>query len=146
MRRRVEIIGENAQLSAGLGHDADLAHRNLHRILAALCLAGRQEADPVVKDAGARIELAIAGADERRIALEAGHDAAAGGVKLRPPGIIVIAETEDIGRTGLEGRRHRMIDWAGKVGIIDDMGLCAANLGREPRGQSRAARDLAAGI
>jgi hypothetical protein len=39
-----------------------------------------------------------------------------------------------------------MIDWAGKVGIIDDMGLCAANLGREPRGQSRAARDLAAGM
>ena len=43
---------------------------------------------------------------ERRVLLEAGDDAAAGLVELRPPAIIVVAEVEDIGGARLD--RHRL--------------------------------------
>ena len=35
---------------------------------------------------------------ERRVGLEARHDAAAGCIELGPPGVIVVAEIEDVGR------------------------------------------------
>ena len=41
---------------------------------------------------------------ERRVGLEAGDDPAAGGVELGPPGVIVVAEVEDVGGAGLD--RH----------------------------------------
>src|SRR5438045_892772 len=42
---------------------------------------------------------------QRSVLLQPRHEAAAGGVKPRPPAIIVITEVEDIGRTRLD--RHR---------------------------------------
>ena len=50
-RRCVEIVAEDAQHHAGLGHHDNLSHRHLHRVLAAIGLAGRQKADPVAQDA-----------------------------------------------------------------------------------------------
>jgi len=49
LRRRVEIVGEQAQGLAGLGLNHDLAHPILHRIPAVYRLSRRQKADPVAK-------------------------------------------------------------------------------------------------
>src|SRR6476661_9052292 len=49
----VEVVAEEAQDLAGLGLDADLAHRVLERVAAASCLALRQMADAVGEDGAA---------------------------------------------------------------------------------------------
>ena len=82
---------------------------------------------------------------ERRVGLEAGDDPAAGGVEFGPPGIVVIAEIEDIGGARLDrhllgrgdvvdvGRGDRGIDRTVGIGIVDHVHLGAADPGREPR-------------
>ena len=82
---------------------------------------------------------------ERRILLEPRHQSAALRVELRPPGEVVIAEVEDVRRPRLDrhvfggadvvdvGGAQRVIDGPAQVRIEDDVGLGAANLGREAR-------------
>src|SRR3954467_11226830 len=77
--------------------------------------------------------------------LQPGHDAAAERIELRPPGIIIITEIKDIGRSRFDrhflrhrdvvdvGRADRGINRTIGVGIIDHVHLGPAHPGREPR-------------
>lgn len=94
---------------------------------------------------------------ERGVGLEARHDAATGQVERGPPGIVVIAEIEHIGGTGLDrhrlgggdvidiGRRHGVIDRPAGIWIVDDMGLGAADIGRKARPVGAGAGQMQAG-
>jgi hypothetical protein len=96
-------------------------------------------------DARLRVERQGAGVHVRRILLEARHQPAALRVEPRPPGEVVIAEVENVGRPGLDrhvfggadvvevGGAQRVIDRPAQVRIKHDMGLGAENLGREAR-------------
>ena len=82
---------------------------------------------------------------ERRVGLEAGDDPAADGVELGPPGVVVIAEIEDIGGARLDrhllghgdvvdvGRGDCGIDRAIGIGIVNHVHFGTADPGREPR-------------
>lgn len=98
-----------------------------------------------------------AGLAERGVGLEARYDPATGLVQPGPPGIAAIAQIEDIGGAGLDGHRlgggdvidiggrHGVIDRKAGIGIIDGMGLGAADIGRKPRPIGAAASQTQAG-
>ena len=75
--RGVEIVGEDAQLLAGLGQDAHLANTVLEGVPAAARQACGQVADAVRQDGRARRDRQILKEGEWRARLEAGDDAAA---------------------------------------------------------------------
>ena len=82
---------------------------------------------------------------ERCVGFEPGDDPATDGVEFSPPGIIVIAEIEDIGGTRLDrhllghgdvvdvGRGDCGIDRAIGIGIVNHVHFGTADPGREPR-------------
>jgi len=145
LRRRIEVVGDDAQKLAGIGEHADFPHGHWQRILA----AGRQPlwqmTDAVAEDVAALGHLVFMHDGQRRILLQPRHEPAAGIVDPRPPSIIVIAEIEHGRRAGLDrhrlggrdvvdvGRRHRKIDRPVRVRIVDDMDLGAADISREAR-------------
>src|SRR5690606_36554668 len=98
----IEVVAEDAQPPAGLGRDRDLADGLLERVLAALGLAWRQEAEAIGEDGRARRDGVLRQRDERRGLLEAGDHPTAGGVELGPPAIVVVVEVENIGGAGLD--------------------------------------------
>ena len=87
---------------------------------------------------------------ERRVGLEAGDDPAADGVEFGPPGIIVIAEIEDIGGARLDrhllgcgdvvdlGRGDCGIDRTVGIGVVNHVHFGTTDPGREPRPVSAA--------
>ena len=77
LRRRVEVVGEQAQPLAGFGRHDDLAHRLGHRIAAVAALPGGQEADAVADHLRTGRQRQVLGSAERRVGLEAGHQPAA---------------------------------------------------------------------
>jgi len=144
-RRGVEIVGQDAQHFAGLGLDLYFAHRVAHRVAPAGALAVGQEADAVGQDGAVGGDGQFLDHRQRGVALEARDDAAAFLVEPGPPSIIVIAEIEDVSGTGFDGHRLRRgdvvdpcrgdrgIDRAVAIGVVDDVQLDAAHLGREAR-------------
>ena len=139
----IEVVREDAQHLAGLDLDAGLRGPGLEGIAAASAWrAGRwpMRSERMVLPWARQFHQG-----ERRVGLEAGDDAAAFGVKLGPPAIIVIAQVEDIGGAGLDGhglgggdvvdvrRADRGIDRPIGVRIIDDMHLRTAHAGGEAR-------------
>jgi hypothetical protein len=82
---------------------------------------------------------------QRCVALKAGDDAAAQRVEAGPPSVVVIAQIKDVGGAGFDRhllrwgdvidprRGDRRIDRSLGVGVVDDVQLDAADLGREPR-------------
>lgn len=124
--RSIKIIGDNTQDLAGLGLDPDLAHRVLERVLAGLGLPCRQQSDAVGKHRRALRHLVLGRHQQRCIGLQTGDEAASRGMEFSPPAIVVVAEVEDIGRTGSD--RHGFGD-----GDVVDIG----------RGQFGEARALA---
>ena len=80
----VEIVAQDAQHLAGLGLDADFADWVLEGIDAAACLSCRQVADAVGQDGAALWNRQVGNDGKRRVGLEAGDDAAAGGIELGP--------------------------------------------------------------
>src|ERR1700693_1364081 len=83
--RSIEIIAEDTQLLAGLGHHHDLPYRNLHWVLAAAGLTGRQEADAVAQYSRSRKQRLPLGLTERGVGLEAGDGGAARLLSHSPP-------------------------------------------------------------
>ena len=100
----IEVVAEDAQHLAALGLDPDLAYGVAHGVAPAPGLAGGQEADAVGEDRACLGQRQFPSQGQRRVGLEAGDDAAAGGVELGPPAIIVIAKVENVGGAGLD--RH----------------------------------------
>ena len=102
-------------------------------------------ADAIAEDVAVRATRLSWTAVKRRVLLQPRHEAAAGLVKLRPPAIVVVAEVEDVGGAGLDrhgfgrrdvvdvGRRHRKVDRSIGIGIVDDVRLGAAHVGRKGR-------------
>ena len=125
-------------------HD-DFPHSLLHRVFPAFGLARGQEADAVGQNGRARLQRHVARLNERRVALETRDDPAIGVMELGPPGVVVIAQIEHIGRASDDrhlfgggdvvdvGGRDGVIDRAAQIGVIDDMGLGAADIGRKAR-------------
>ena len=153
----VEVVRQDAQHLARLDPDADLADRIGERVATVRRLPGRQMADAVGEDRTACGHRQLGDASERRVGLEAGYDAAASSVHLRPPAVIDVAQVKDVRRTGLDrhylgggdvidlGCGHRRIDRPVDVGIVDHMQLGAAGLGREPCPLGRSATQPHAG-
>src|SRR6202158_4230166 len=99
----IEVIRQDAQHLFVVRRAPHLPHRVLHRIATALGLACGEEADAVGEGVGALRGPQLSHHVERRIGFEPGDDPAADGVELSPPGIIVIAEIEDISAPGSIG-------------------------------------------
>ena len=66
----IEIVCEDAQRLAGLGHHHDLAHRNLHRVPAVAGEACGQEADAVAQDSRSGLQRLLLGFPQKRIESE----------------------------------------------------------------------------
>jgi hypothetical protein len=96
--RGLEVIAEDAQDFAGVGLDAHLANRVAEGIFSALSLALWQQPNAVGEDVGSFRQVEFSGYSQGRIGLEAGDDAAAGGMQAGPPGVVVVSEIKDIGR------------------------------------------------
>jgi hypothetical protein len=72
-------VRQDAQHLSGVGGDAHLANRVLHRIAAALSLSSRQKADAVGEDEAVGRKRQFLDQFEWRVGFEAGDDAASGG-------------------------------------------------------------------
>ena len=105
----IEVIRQDAQHLSSIGRDPHLPHRVLHRIATALGLTCGEEADAVGEEVFALRDRQFFHHVEWRIGIEPGDDPAADRVEFRPPGIIVIAEIEDIGGTRLIGMCWAMV-------------------------------------
>jgi GST-like protein len=105
----------------------------------------REEADAVGEDVAAFGDRQLFHHIERRVGFEAGDDPAAGGIEGSPPGIVVIAEIEDISGARLDrhllghgdvvdvGRGDRGIDRTIGIGVVNHVHFGTADPGREPR-------------
>ncbi len=150
--RRVEIVAEDAQDFAGFDAHPDFAQRIGEGIAPACGETLREEPDPVAEDAAPLGNGVFNHIRQLRIGLQPRDDAASGGIELRPSAIIIIAEIEHIGRHRVD--RHllrrrdvvepraaqRGVERTIGVGIMDDMQLRAAGVGRKagPAGAERA--------
>src|SRR3990167_8635418 len=93
----IQIVGDDAQGLAVVEGDANLADRVAEGVLAGGGQALGQQADAVVEQLRARWQGLLGGDGERGVLLQPGDDAAAGGVKIGPPGVVIVAQGEDVG-------------------------------------------------
>ena len=140
--RGVPVVGQDAQHLARAGHDPPFAHRVRHRVAAAATLPRPKKTDAVGEDVAVGRARQLFDQVQRRVGFEAGDDAASGGIERGPPGIIVIAQIEDVG--GARFDRHRLrhrdvVDGGGADrgidraigGGVDPVHLGAAHPGRK---------------
>ena len=137
LRRRFEIVGEDAQDLTCISPYRDLAHQLEEGVEAAGRLAQGQLAGAVREDIAALGTLVFGEDFKGRILLEAGDDTAVCLVQLGPSAVVIVAKIKDIGRARLDrhgfgggdivdpGCRNSRVDRPFAVGVIDDMGLDA---------------------
>jgi hypothetical protein len=94
--RGVKVVRQDAQYLAAIELDLDLAHRIAKGVFAPAALACRQIADPVRQDRPVRRHRHLFDDLQGGIGFEAGDDAAALGIELGPPAIVIIAQIKDI--------------------------------------------------
>jgi len=107
--RGVEIVGGDTDGLAGLQPEGDLAQRLAEGVAAAGGEALGEVSDAFFADAGGAAKLlgdrARGRLAELGIALQAGDEAASGGVEFGPPAVIIVSEIKDISRSGLDLQR-----------------------------------------
>src|SRR5690348_7780725 len=100
--RAVEVVGEQAQQLAAVDADGDGAALALERIAPAAGEAAGQVAGLIGEHAGVGGDRPGHGRAQRRVGLEPGDEAAAGGGEAGPPAEVIVAEVEDVGRAGFD--------------------------------------------
>jgi hypothetical protein len=99
----IQIVRQDAQHLAGLKLDAHLADRILEGIEPALRQARRQMTNPIGQDRGPGRHRQLLDHRQGGAGSEPGDDAALRLIELGPPGVIVIAQVEDIVGAGSIG-------------------------------------------
>src|SRR5438105_4117308 len=104
LRTCAQVIGKDAQFLASLDNNPDFSHQPRHRILTRCGEPFRKMSDPIANDRRSSWNWPTFDNLKRRVDLQPCDDATAGTVQFRPPGKIVIAEVENVGRFRLN--RH----------------------------------------